>query len=119
MKPYGPGHSLLTALTVAGLVVPYAQPLVCDLASGVLEATPTLRDAQPLERGMAIHLSLRAEQGGAARLKAVISDDASFGDLRAGWIQHVDGTGLLIQDHVLPCILIAIVALALSSRSSL
>lgn len=39
MKPYGPGHSLLTALTVAVLVVPYAQPLVCDLASGVLEAT--------------------------------------------------------------------------------
>ncbi len=39
MKPYGPGHSLLAALTVAVMVVPFAQPLVCDLTSGMMDAT--------------------------------------------------------------------------------
>lgn len=72
-------------------------------AGELLEAMPMLKAAQPIERFRAI---LQAEQGGTARLKAVLSDDPSFGDLRAGWIQQRSGCGRAVQDHMLPLFLI-------------
>ena len=72
-------------------------------AGELLESTPTLKAAQPIERAFAI---MQAEQGGTARLKAVLSDDPSFGDLRAGWIQQRGGYGVAVQDYVLPLFLI-------------
>jgi hypothetical protein len=72
-------------------------------AGELLEAMPTLKAAQPIERVLAI---MQAEQGGAARLKAVLSDDPSFGDLRAGWIQQRGGFGMAMQDYVLSLVLI-------------
>ncbi len=72
-------------------------------AGEVLEAMPTLKAAQPILRILPI---LRAEQGGTARLKAVLSDDPSFGDLRAGWIQQRGGFGMAVPDHMLTLVLI-------------
>ena len=85
----------------------------CDLtklaelaASELLEAMPALKNANPSERGMAISQALNYERGSAARLKALLSEDVSFGDLRSGWIQQATGMGLAVQGHVLPYLLI-------------
>ena len=83
-------------------------------AGELLDAMPTLKAAQRIERALAI---LRAEQGGTARLKAVLSDDSSFGDLRNGWIQQGGGFGMAVQDHVLPFLLINSVIDSYSAKS--
>ncbi len=75
-------------------------------ASELLEAMPALKYAKPIERGMAISQALVSEQGSAARLKVLLNEDVSFGDLRAGWIQTPDGMGMAVQGHVLPYLLI-------------
>ena len=75
-------------------------------ASELLEAMPALKDAKPIERGMAISEALHSDQGNAARLKALLRNDASFGDLRAGWMQLAGGMGMAMQGHVLPYLII-------------
>lgn len=75
-------------------------------ASELLEAVPALKDAKPIERSMAIIQALHSDQGNAARLKALLNNDASFGDLRAGWMQLAGGMGMAIQGHVLPYLII-------------
>ncbi len=72
-------------------------------AGELLASMPTLKAAQPIGRALAI---MQAKHGGTARLKAVLCDDPSFGDLRAGWIQQRGGYGVAVQDYVLPVFLI-------------
>lgn len=71
----------------------------------------------PIESGVAINQALRNERSGAARLKVVISEDASFGDLRAGWLQQVDGMGMAINYHMLTAHLIRNVVDGHSSKT--
>jgi len=71
----------------------------------LLVGSPTLKDAMPIERFFAIKRAMASEQSTAAALMAAVHRDPSFGSLRNGWIQHIGG-GQIIQNHMLPNILI-------------
>ena len=75
-------------------------------ARELLEVMPTLKLANPIERGMEISEALRAENSSAARLMAVFRDDSSFGNLHGGWIQQHGGFGMAAQGHAVPVLLI-------------
>ena len=63
-------------------------------------------DAQHSEKNALLALAIHAGQGSAARLVAAFSRDASFGDLRDGWIQ-CGGSGMRVQAHMFPHFLIS------------
>lgn len=53
---------------------------LAEIAAGeLLEAHPTLREAFPVERSIAVHRASENKQSGAARLNRAINGDASFG----------------------------------------
>lgn len=86
-------------------------------ARELLKAWPTLKTAQPIERSIAITKALRAKQSGAAILKAVVGGDASFGDLRDGWIQQSGGFGMQVRSIMLSHRLISAVIEGHSAES--
>lgn len=75
--------------------------LVQQTARELLEARPALRTAPPIERGTAIALAFRSEEGSAARLMAALTGDPSFESLRKGWIQQRGGAGMAAQGQAL------------------
>ena len=78
---------------------------------------PTLKAGDPIESDIAIRQALRAEQGSAARLATVFSDDSSFEDLRHGWIQQRGGSGIMVSGTKFLCLLIKSVIDGHSAKS--
>jgi hypothetical protein len=83
-------------------VISKISDLVAKASEEVLTKFPALKQATPIERGMAINRLSDAET---ASLAAAIREENLFGDLRTGWIEHGNG-GQAIQNHMLPHILI-------------
>ena len=87
------------------------------VARELLEVVPGLPSANPIERGRIIAEALRGSQGAGAVLISAFMDDASFGDLRGGWIQQTGGYGMSIQEHTVPHRMVDSIIVGKSAKS--
>jgi len=69
------------------------QELAERVASELLRVTPSLRTATPGRRQMAILQTLDENRDDTAKLRDSFNKDASFGDLRDGWLRQANGAG--------------------------
>ncbi len=67
---------------------------------------PGLADVGRIAKGAAIIGAMEDEKSGASKLGAALQADPSFGDLRGGWIQQSGGSGMVLQEHLLPHLMI-------------
>jgi hypothetical protein len=82
------------------------ESLAEQAARELLEPVPALKTAKSSEKNALLALAIHSGQGSAARLVTAFSRDASFGDLRDGWIQ-CGGAGMRVQAHMFPHFLIS------------
>lgn len=77
------------------------------VAREVLETVPDLAALGPMDRGRPIADALSyGERGSGPELIATFEDDASFGELRGGWIVQPGQFRMNIQPHMFPHFLI-------------
>ena len=74
-----------------------------EAARELLHAMPVLATDEPIARSAK---ALDAEQGSAARLKAALQEDTSFGNLRGGWVRQRGGFTMPLSGYELPHLLI-------------
>lgn len=82
----------------------------------LLEVMPAFKATDQMAKRRMILDALHKPQTSAAKLMAVLRNDSSFGDLRSGWIQCAN-IGRIMQDHVVPLILIESVIDCHSAKS--
>lgn len=85
--------------------------------SELLGAAPGLADGDRIAKGVAIIAAMEDEKSGAAKLGVALQADPSFGNLRGGWIQHRSGSGMMVQEHMLPHLMIRRVMSGKSAES--
>jgi len=80
--------------------------LVEEAVGEILKAEPALKDFERPSKALTIMRAILKDHGRPAELLAAIAADPSFGDLRDGWLQKHDGSGIQVQNLSLAMILI-------------
>ncbi len=79
--------------------------LLTDLVAEIRRGAPDFDQWPANSKSMALSMAMRDPANSAAKFKAAVLDDESFGDLRNGYIQG-ERVRHVLQDHMLPTTLI-------------
>jgi Apea-like HEPN len=80
--------------------------LVRQVALAIEETHPSLKTYSQIDRDFAISQLMHGAHEAVSQLYTAVAADQTLGHLRAGWFEKGTGGGSVIQEHMLPCVLV-------------